>query len=383
MNGGVLISSEVEDLEAESFSFRPILDPFKNPLMWLLAAIPIAVYFEYSGSHHLAFFASAAAVMPLAWLMGKSTEEIALRTSESMGGLLNATFGNAVEMIIAGLALYTAATNPELVENMILVVQASLIGSILGNLLLVLGLAFVWGGIHHPNQKFNSQVSQTNGSLLLLALIGLVVPAAFAAANKSASEQAIVDLSRWTALVLLGIYGLNLLFQLRTHTELYATDAQHDEVVELSKKQAITMLLIATLFVAWMAHILVASIEFAADEFGIPHLFIGVILLPLFGNAAEHMTAVTVAKKDKMDLSIGIAVGSSIQIALLVAPLMVLLGWAFGIGMSLQFGLFETVVCLVAVLITNFIVQDGESNWLEGVMLLGTYIIIAISFLYM
>jgi len=132
-----------------------------------------------------------------------------------------------------------------------------------------------------------------------------------------------------------------------------------------------------------MAHILVASIEFAADEFGIPHLFIGVILLPLFGNAAEHMTAVTVAKKDKMDLSIGIAVGSSIQIALLVAPLMVLLGWAFGIGMSLQFGLFETVVCLVAVLITNFIVQDGESNWLEGVMLLGTYIIIAISFLYM
>ena len=351
--------------------------------MWLLAAIPIAVYFESSGRHHLAFFASAAAVMPLAWLMGKATEEIALRTSESVGGLLNATFGNAVEIIIAGLALYAAATNPEIVENMILVVQASLIGSILGNLLLVLGLAFIWGGLHHPNQKFNSQVSQTNGSLLLLALIGLVVPAAFAAANKSASEQTIVDLSRWTALVLLSIYGLNLLFQLRTHAELYATDAQHDEVAELSNKQALTLLLMATLMVAWMAHILVASIEYAAEEFGIPHLFIGVILLPLFGNAAEHMTAVTVAKKDKMDLSIGIAVGSSIQIALLVAPLMVLLGWAMGIGMSLQFGLFETVVCLVAVLITNFIVQDGESNWLEGVMLLGTYIIIAIAFLYM
>ena len=298
-------------------------------------------------------------------------------------GLLNATFGNAVEMIIAGLALYAASTNPEIVENMILVVQASLIGSILGNLLLVLGLAFLWGGFHHSNQKFNSQVSQTNGSLLLLALIGLVVPAAFAMANKSASEQAIIDLSRWTALVLLGIYGLNLLFQLRTHTELYATESHHDEEAELSNKQAITLLLVATTMVAWMAHILVASIEYAADEYGIPHLFIGVILLPLFGNAAEHMTAVTVAKKDKMDLSIGIAVGSSIQIALLVAPLMVLMGWALGIGMSLQFGLFETVVCLVAVLITNFIVQDGESNWLEGVMLLATYLIIAIAFLYM
>ena len=151
----------------------------------------------------------------------------------------------------------------------------------------------------------------------------------------------------------------------------------------MSNKQAIILLLVATMMVAWMAHILVASIEYAADEFGIPHLFIGVILLPLFGNAAEHMTAVTVAKKDKMDLSIGIAVGSSIQIALLVAPLMVLMGWALGIGMSLQFGLFETVVCLVAVLITNFIIQDGESNWLEGVMLLATYLIIAIAFLYM
>jgi len=374
----------VEDSSvAESYSLRPILDPTKNPMMWMLVAIPIAVYFEFSGSHHLAFIASISAVMPLAWLMGKATEEIALRTSESMGGLLNATFGNAVEMIIAGLALYAASTNPEIVENMILVVQASLIGSILGNLLLVLGLAFLWGGFHHSNQKFNSQVSQTNGSLLLLALIGLVVPAAFAMANKSASEQAIIDLSRWTALVLLGIYGLNLLFQLRTHTELYATESHHDEEAELSNKQAITLLLVATMMVAWMAHILVASIEYAADEYGIPHLFIGVILLPLFGNAAEHMTAVTVAKKDKMDLSIGIAVGSSIQIALLVAPLMVLMGWALGIGMSLQFGLFETVVCLVAVLITNFIVQDGESNWLEGVMLLATYLIIAIAFLYM
>ena len=356
--------------------------PTKNPLMWLVVAVPLAVLFEYNGSHALAFFVSAAAIMPLAWMMGKSTEELSLRTGESIGGLLNATLGNAVEMIISLFALYAAYRNPELVESMVVVVQASLIGSILGNLLLVLGLAFVWGGIHHRNQSFNSQVSQTNGSLLLLALIGLVVPAAFAAANKSASEQSILELSRWTALVLLGIYGLNLLFQLRTHAELYATESHHHEEPEMNAKQALTMLVTATVLVAWMAHILVASIEYAATEYNIPHLFIGVILVPLFGNAAEHMTAVVVAKKNKMDLSIGIAVGSSIQIALLIAPLMILVAWAMGIGLGLNFGMFETVVTLISVLIVNFIVQDGESNWLEGVMLLATYVIIGLAFLY-
>jgi Ca2+:H+ antiporter len=362
------MSETVEPIEDGPFSFKPIISPLENKLMWMLFAIPIAVYFEFSGQHAYAFFASMAAIMPLAWLMGKGTEEIALRTSESLGGLLNATFGNAVELIIGALALYAAYSNPELSENMITVVQATLIGSILGNILLVLGLSFLWGGLKYKKQKFNAQVSQTNGSLLLLALIGLVIPAAFAAANKG---------------VLLAIYCLNLLFQLKTHATLYATDGHHDEEAELSQKQAIILLLGATLFVAWMAHILVASIEYAAEEFSIPHLFIGVILLPLFGNAAEHMTAVTVARKDKMDLSISIAVGSSIQIALLVAPFMVLFGWAMGVGMSLQFGLFETVTCLVSVLITNFIIQDGESNWFEGVMLLATYLIIAMAFLYM
>ena len=352
-------------------------------MMWLLITIPVAVYLEFSGEHALAFFASIVAVMPLAWLMGKATEEISLHTSESLGGLLNATFGNAVEMIIGGIALYTAFSNPELTENMITIVQASLIGSILGNLLLVLGLAFLWGGLHHPKQKFNAQVSQTNGSLLLLALIGLVIPAAFAVANKEASNSDIISLSRWTAIVLLCVYLLYILFQLRTHADLYATDSQHDEVSELNKRQAVMLLVVSTCMVAWMAHILIASIEYAAVEYDIPHLFIGIILLPLFGNAAEHMTAVSVAKKDKMDLSIGIAVGSSIQIALLVAPLMVLFGWMLGVDMGLRFGLFETITCLVAVLITNFIIQDGESNWLEGAMLLATYIIIAMAFLYM
>ncbi|MEO2120402.1 MAG: calcium/proton exchanger [Candidatus Poseidoniia archaeon] len=377
------MSEIAESIEEGPFSFKPIISPLENKLMWMLFAIPIAVYFEFSGQHGYAFIASMLAIMPLAWLMGKGTEEIAFRTSESLGGLLNATFGNAVEVIIGGLALYAAFRNPELTENMITVVQASLIGSILGNLLLVLGLAFLWGGLKHKKQQFNAQVSQTNGSLLLLALIGLVIPAAFAAANKGVSNDSIVSLSRWTALVLLAIYCLNMLFQLKTHATLYATDGHHDEEAELSQKQAITLLLVATLFVAWMAHILVGSIEHAAEQFNLPYLFIGVILLPFFGNAAEHMTAVSVARKDKMDMSISIAVGSSIQIALLVAPFMVLLGWVMGVGMSLQFGLFETITCLVAVLITNFIIQDGESNWFEGVMLIATYLIIAMAFLYM
>ena len=377
------MSGITEPIEEGPFSFKPFVSPLENKLMWMLFAIPIAVYFEFSGQHGYAFFASMVAIMPLAWLMGKGTEEIALRTSESLGGLLNATFGNAVEVIIGGLALYAAFSNPELTENMIIVVQASLIGSILGNLLLVLGLAFIWGGLKHKKQQFNAQVSQTNGSLLLLALIGLVIPAAFAAANEGVSNDSIVSLSRWTAIVLLVIYCLNKIYQLKTPATLYATDGHHDEESELSQKQGIILLLVATLFVAWMAHILVASIEHAAEEFNLPYLFIGVILLPFFGNAAEHMTAVTVARKDKMDMSISIAVGSSIQIALLIAPFMVLLGWAMGVGMSLQFGLFETITCLVAVLITNFIIQDGESNWFEGVMLIATYLIIAMAFLYM
>ena len=377
------MSEITESIEEGPFSYKPIISPLENKLMWMLFAIPIAVYFELSEQRGYAFVASMLAIMPLAWLMGKGTEEIAFRTSESLGGLLNATFGNAVEVIIGGLALFAAFNNHKLAENMITVVQASLIGSILGNLLLVLGLAFLWGGLKHKKQQFNAQVSQTNGSLLLLALIGLVIPAAFAAANKGVSNDSIVSLSRWTALVLLAIYCLNMLFQLKTHATLYATDGHHDEEAELSQKQAITLLLIATLFVAWMAHILVGSIEHAAEQFNLPYLFIGVILLPFFGNAAEHMTAVSVARKDKMDMSISIAVGSSIQIALLVAPFMVLLGWVMGVGMSLQFGLFETITCLVAVLITNFIIQDGESNWFEGVMLIATYLIIAMAFLYM
>ena len=360
---------------------RSLLDPREVKLNLLLLLIPAAVVLELRGDHGPAFLASMGAIMPLAWHMGKATEEIAMRTSESVGGLLNATFGNAVEMIIASLAIWAVYQDPTVQDTMLLLVQASLIGSILGNLLLVLGMAFLWGGLHHATQKFSARASQTNGSLLLLALVGLVVPTVYA--STGGDHPNVVQLSHYTALLLLLVYGLQLLFQLRTHADLYAAEGQHDEVPMLSQRDAMGLLLVAPLLVAWMAEILVGSIGHAAGEYGLPTLFIGIILVPVFGNAAEHFTAITVAGKNKMDLSGGIAIGSSIQIALFVAPAMVLLGWALGVPLTLQFGIFETVATFLAVLVTNFIIQDGESNWLEGAMLLVTYGILALAFFFL
>ena len=366
-------------IERLSPNLLDTLDPRQNKLNFMLIFLPLAVFFEYEHNYGLAFITSMLAIMPLAYLMGKATEEIALRTSQSLGGLLNATFGNAVEMIIAGIAIYTAYQNPEVAGAMIQVVQASLIGSILGNLLLVMGLSFVWGGIHYTTQNFSPKASQVNGSLLLLALVSMVIPEVYSSSTTGTNIEA---LSHYTALLLLMVYGLQLFFQFRTHSEIYAATSFDDEIVEMSYRGAVTLLVGSTILVSVMAHILVGSISYAAEEYHLPTLFIGVILVPLFGNAAEHFTAVTVAGKNKMDLSVGIAIGSSIQIALFVTPLMVLIGWALGVPMTLQFGSFETLVTFLAVLVANFIIQDGESNWLEGSMLLITYGIIALAFLF-
>ena len=375
MNIGVNLSDKEKFIK-----ILEVIDPRYSKLNIMLIFVPLAVFFEISNNHGLAFIMSMLAIMPLAYLMGKATEEIALRTSQSIGGLLNATFGNAVEMIIAGLAIFAAYNNPDVTSTMIEVVQASLIGSILGNLLLVLGLAFVWGGINYPSQNFSVKASQVNGSLLLLALVGMIIPEVY---SSSTEGNSVIQLSHYTAFLLLFVYFLQLLFQLKTHTDLYAAEGHHDEIAEMSQNEAIKLLFGSTIFVAWMAEILVGSISHAAEEYHLPTLFIGVILVPLFGNAAEHFTAVTVAGKNKMDLSVGIAIGSSIQIALFVSPIMVLLGWVLGVPMTLQFGTFETLVTFMAVIITNFIIQDGESNWLEGSMLLITYAIIALAFLFL
>ena len=362
-----------------------LLDPRQSKLSIMLIFVPLAVYFSiFTHNAPMAFATSMAAIMPLAYLMGEATEQIALKTNESIGGLLNATFGNAAEMIIAVLAVLAAATaikegDTETAATMISVVQASLIGSILGNLLLVLGLAFVWGGIHHKVQQFSDTQVGANVSLLFLAVIALILPTVYQFTGNG-HEEAIVTLSRVTAVILLMMYGLFLLFQFRTHAELFATDGDHDEEPVMAKKQAMTLLIGATVMVAWMAEIMVHSIQSAADEWGLPTLFIGVILLPLFGNAAEHFTAVSVAGKNKMDLSFSIAVGSSTQIAVFVAPAVVMLAWMIGVPLTFQFGLLETLATFLAVLITNSIASDGKSNWLEGSLLLATYVILAVAF---
>jgi len=371
---------------AESVSWLKAMDPRETKLNILLFALPITLYFNYVDQNYsMAFFSSLIAIMPLAFLMGRATEEIALRTTESLGGLLNATFGNAAELIIAVLLILEASrvADPETQSFFIHLVQASLIGSILGNLLLVMGLAFVWGGIHHSEQKYSETQVSSNGSLLLLSMIVLVIPTVFhSSVGGEGGDSRLLDLSHIAAAILLLVYGLFLLFQFRTHVHLFATDGSHHEEPEMTQRDSIILLVVATVLVSWMAEILVHSVEYAAEDFGLPHLFIGVILLPLFGNAAEHFTAVTVAGKDKMDLSFAISMGSSTQISVFIAPLMVIIAWALGVPLTFEFGILETVSAFLAVLIVNSIAADGKSNWLEGAMLLSSYGVLAAAFLF-
>ncbi len=371
---------EISESESPKIGVLQAFSPVENRLNWLLIAVPITVYFSMvSNDTGMSFIFSMIAIMPLALLMGHATEEIALRTSESLGGLLNATFGNAVEIIIASLAIYTAATNLDQADTMITVVQASLVGSILGNLLLVLGLSLLWGGLNHPKQEFNQKAQSMSGSLLLIAVLAMMIPAAVNIGG--GGFDSIVQLSRYAAIVLLVVYGLALFFQLKTHAHIFASDdAAHHEEPKMTNKDAWTLLILATILVGWMAEILVHSIDSAASDLSMPTLFIGVILLPFFGNAAEHFTAVIVAGKDKMDLSLAIAIGSSVQIAVFVAPLMVVLAWVLGVDLSLEFGPLETAATFLSVLVANSILRDGTTNWLEGAMLLSCYTILGLSF---
>ena len=374
------------DTEAGHVSVLGAFSPAENKLNILLLAVPVTCYFAYvAHDESMAFFSSLVAIMPLAFLMGRATEEIALYTSESLGGLLNATFGNAAEMIIALLAIYAAsqaASGSDTETLMVGLVQASLIGSILGNLLLVMGLAFLWGGINYSEQKFSDTQVSSNGSLMLLAMIVLIIPTVFnSTVGGAEGEKGVEQLSHIAAIVLLLLYGLFLFFQFKSHVDLFATETHHHEAPEMTKKDAIILLVVATILVSWMAEILVHSVEYAADDMGLPHLFIGIILLPLFGNAAEHFTAVVVAGKDKMDLSFAISMGSSTQIAVFVAPLMILIAWAMNVPLTFEFGMLETVAAFLSVLIVNVIASDGKSNWLEGALLLGTYVVLGAAFL--
>jgi len=343
--------------------------------------IPITIAFEYTQMDPLwIFIGSAASIIPLAKWMGVATEELSLKLGEGLGGFLNATFGNATELIIAIFALQ---------RGLVDVVKASITGSIVSNFLFVLGLSFIYGGWGKEKQTFNGVAAGTNASLLTIAIMGLVLPATFSLVSNNTEFIVLEEVSIAVAILLMASYLISLIFSMKTHKHLYiggkhkGEDETHEHARHWTTNKSIMVLLAATLAVAYMSEMLVGVIEHVAEAAHLSEFFIGVILIPLIGNAAEHLTAVTVAGKDKMDLALNIAVGSSTQIALFVAPLLVFISLAIGHPMQLIFNELEVVSVTVAVFILDNIVRDGESHWMEGVMLVMSYLIIAIVFFFM
>lgn len=346
----------------------------------LLVFIPISIVGHFlHWSEAFIFITAGLAIIPLAGFMGTATEEIAVVLGPNLGGLLNATFGNATELILAFIALKS---------GLVQVVKATLSGSIIGNLLLVMGFAMFFGGLRYKEQNFQPKVARLNASSMNLAVIALLLPTAVQYTSTGLSNSTIQNLSIAVAIVLISVYLLTLLFAMKTHSYLYDVGMAENENEEEETPHKpnlvlwVGVLLIVTLGVAVESELLVESLEEATEVLGLPALFTGVIFLPIIGNAAEHATAVTVAMKDKMDLSVSVAVGSSLQIALFVAPVLVLAGWVIGQPMDLNFNPFELVAVAVSVLIANSISSDGNSNWLEGVLLLATYVVIGIAFYF-
>ncbi|RWA10408.1 hypothetical protein EKO27_g4696 [Xylaria grammica] len=408
---------------------------FSTPINFLLLAAPAGIaLWALKIPGPAVFIVNFIAIIPLATLLSDATEQVALRTGETLGGLINATFGNAVELIVAIIAL---------IDNQVTVVQTSLVGSVLSNLLLVLGFCFVAGGFNRSEQFFNTTVAQTAASLLALAVASLIVPTIFSHtpdfytddAITSLPPYAVPQLSHGVAIILLLIYFLFLFFQLKTHSEMFSEESQKVAKTDLLKKQqtlpenaiasgiaragasmakvrdergasleimrhpppsddeeepeearlhlfvAVGSLTICTVIIALCAEGLVSGIESISSS--VSEEFIGLILVPIVGNACEHATAVTVAMKDKMDLAIGVAIGSSMQVALFLIPLLVIIGWGIGNDeMTLAFDTFQVVTLFVSVLLVNYLIGDGKSHWLEGVQLIALYVIIAVCAFY-
>jgi len=348
-------------------------------LYWLLCCIPLALALQWAGAGPLVVFgASALAIMPLAGLMGKATEQLSLYVGATIGGLMSASLGNAPELIISGFALK---------EGLADVVKASITGSILGNLLFSLGLSMIAGGWGRVRQKFNQTVASVNGGLLFVAAIGLLIPALFHFATGKERE-----VSTEIAVVLFVAYMLSLVFTLKTHRQLIETTpgkfgpskAQvEEEHGRWSKGTAIAVLAGVTVLIAVMSELLVESIEPASSAIGLTPVFAGVIFLALVGNASEAMNAVRFARSDQMDLAFGIAVGASTQVALFVAPVLVFLGYVVGQPMDLHFTYFEIAAIVIAVAIVSRLTSDGECHWMEGVMLVAVYVMFGIGFFFL
>ncbi|KAH7124776.1 Sodium/calcium exchanger protein-domain-containing protein [Dactylonectria macrodidyma] len=357
----------------------------------LLPFVPLGIIAGVLGWSPAAVFSlNFIAIIPLAAVLSFATEEISIPLGETLGGLLNATFGNAVELIVSIVALK---------KNQIELVQSSMLGSILSNLLLVMGSSFLLGGLvnmkddsgNGTEQTFTSAMAQTTCSLLALSAASMIIPATLYSILNSSDQhgkaETIIWHSRGTAIILLILYALYLCFQLRTHKNLFGTgetSSSHEGEDEpesvMSPWSAAAVLIAVTVVISFCADYLVGSIDSIAKDAHTSKSFIGLILIPIVGNAAEHATACVMAVRNKMDLATGVAIGSSIQIALLVTPLLVILGWSMNVPMSLNFNILETIIFTVSVLVVTGTVQDGKCNYLEGAMLVGLYIIIALTF---
>lgn len=361
----------------------------RSPLDLLLLCVPLAFVLEYavSAPPSVVFVVAALAIVPLAGWLSRATEALADRLGSGLGALLNASFGNATELIVAFFAL--RAGQPE-------VVKASLIGSIIGNLLLVLGFAAFLGGLRHPRLRYDASRVKIRASLLIIAILGFLVPAVFdfnlrALVNLPApqSDSADMRLSLGVALVLLALYAASLVYAFRARADPLAGEEEAADAEAATAEgtwppaRAAAVLLAATVAIAFMSEFLVGALGGFTAALDLSTVFVGLIIIPIIGNAAEHASAVTFALKDKMDLSVGIALGSALQIALLVAPLLVLLSWAIGQPMDLVLASpLELVALIGAVLIGNTVARDGEMHWHEGAMLLGVYTILALAFFF-
>ena len=354
---------------------------------YLTVFIPLAIALKLAGANEtVIFFTSALGVIPTAALMGRATEELAARSGPGIGGFLNVTFGNAPELIIALFALGKGLHE---------VVKASLVGSILGNVLLVLGAAMFVGGLGRDRQVFNRTAASAQSSMLLLAGAAITMPAVFTLVSHGALPgphdeirdfpSKVEHLSLWISVLMIGVYAAGLVFSMKTHRDLFNPPHEDEEGGHepWTVRRSVAMLAIAGVAVGVMSEILVGSIHHAAESAGLSEFFIGAIVIAIVGNAAEHWVAVLVARKDKMDLAVNIAIGSSAQIALFVVPVLVLVSFVLGPGpMPFVLNGFELAAILFAITIANQVTQEGESTWHEGILLLAVYGVFIVAFAF-
>ncbi len=344
-----------------------------KPLYLLLVFVPVGLISKYLGGPPLLTFGAAAlGVVPLAKMTGDATENLASHTGPRMGGFLNATFGNAAELIITIFAIRA---------GLLELVKASITGSIIGNLLLVVGLSVLFGGLKNGQQRFDRVSAGVNSTMLILAIIALGVPSLFGHAIEMVNHNAVEYLSLGVAVAMIVVYGLGLVYSF-TAADLPEHSSDHGQS-SWSMRKALGVLSVATAFIAWSSEVLVGAVEPVLESLRWTEFFLGVVVIPIVGNVAEHLTAVQVAVKNKMDMSMEISIGSSLQVALFVAPVLTFISLLMGNPLTLVFNQFELIALAAASLITALVALDGESNWMEGAQLLVVYVILALAFFFL